>query len=59
LEYVGEWHSHPPAYDCKPSGDDHKAFSWLKNMMNEEGLPPLMLIAGDWNQYAFYIGQMP
>ena len=58
LEYVGEWHSHPRACDCKPSRDDHKAFSWLKNMMNEEGLPPLMLIAGDWNQYAFYIGQM-
>ena len=58
LEYVGEWHSHPQACDSKPSGDDHKVFSWLKNMMCEEGLPPLMLIAGDNNQYAFYIEEM-
>ncbi len=59
LEYVGEWHSHPQACDSEPSGEDHTVFSWLKNMMYEEGLPPLMLIAGDHNQYAFYIEDMP
>lgn len=58
LQYVGEWHSHPPGCNANPSADDQKAFTWLSGVMNEKGLPALMLIAGDNNQYAFYLGEM-
>jgi integrative and conjugative element protein (TIGR02256 family) len=59
LEYVGEWHSHPHARNCTPSSDDRKAFIWLANQMKKEGLPALMLIAGDHKQHAWYLERMP
>lgn len=58
LEYVGEWHSHPQGCGCQPSKDDFTAFCWLSDIMKADGLPPLMLIAGDSNHYAFYLDQM-
>lgn len=47
LEYVGEWHSHPDGYGVQPSSDDAKVFAWLRAHLQEEGLPPLMAIAGE------------
>jgi integrative and conjugative element protein (TIGR02256 family) len=58
LRYVGEWHSHPPEYDAKPSGDDRDLFGWLSDLMAEDGLPPLMLIAGESDQFAWFIEDM-
>ncbi len=58
LGYVGEWHSHPKRHGCQPSRDDMKAFSWLIEKMDREGLPALMLIAGDRSRYKFYLGKM-
>ena len=58
LDYVGEWHSHPPGGGCNPSTADLKAFSWLSEMMASEGLPALMLIAADNSECAFFLGQM-
>jgi len=58
LVYVGEWHSHPSGFGCRPSGDDIKAFSYLSKWMMVDGFPALMLIAGDKMQYAFYIEHM-
>ena len=55
LEYVGEWHSHPPGCSVKPSPDDGQVFDWLSDHMNIDGLPPLMLIVGDPRKYAFYL----
>lgn len=55
LEYVGEWHSHPDHIDCRPSQLDCQAFEWLANIMNQNGLPPLMLIVGHDQQYKFYL----
>lgn len=59
LGYVGEWHSHPRNCGCSPSGDDRKAFQWLARNRNIAGFPALMLIAGDDNQYCWYLGQIP
>ncbi|MGB7292122.1 MAG: ThiF family adenylyltransferase [Thermodesulfobacteriota bacterium] len=55
LNYVGEWHSHPCGFNTKLSDDDKKLFSWLKENMNIEGLPALMLIAGDKAKYSWYL----
>ena len=58
LNYVGEWHSHPPHCSVKPSQLDRKVFGWLSEWMKADGLPPLMLIVGDPGKYAFYLEQM-
>lgn len=58
LTYAGEWHSHPADVECKPSRDDQKAFECLSEVMELDGLPPLMLIVGDNTQYQFYLGHM-
>ena len=58
LNYIGEWHSHPVGHGCKPSRDDLKAFSWLVDSMDIEGLPALMLIAGDQERFKFFVEQM-
>jgi integrative and conjugative element protein (TIGR02256 family) len=47
LGYIGEWHSHPARYSSKPSSDDCKQFEWLQRVLSPEGLPTLLLIAGD------------
>lgn len=57
LQYVGEWHSHPDGYSCAPSGDDKRAFAWLTNLMQIDGYPSLMLIAGQAAQ-AWFVGTM-
>jgi proteasome lid subunit RPN8/RPN11 len=58
LRYVGEWHSHPPEYDARPSGDDRDLFGWLSDLMAEDGLPPLMLIAGEGDEFAWFVEEM-
>ncbi len=50
LTYVGEWHSHPEQSECIPSKDDKEILQWIGNYMSGEGLPAVMLIAGDRNQ---------
>lgn len=47
LEYIGEWHSHPNGTAIDPSEDDKRVFEWLAELMDREGLPPVMIIAGD------------
>jgi len=47
LTYIGEWHSHPPGCGSTPSMADAEVFSWLFEIMNIDGLPPLMMISGD------------
>lgn len=56
LHYVGEWHSHPDGVRCLPSETDRQAISWLAQVMDMEGLPTLMLIAGEGQENAFYSG---
>ncbi len=56
LEYIGEWHSHP-GRDTTPSTDDMLVFSWLTDLMNRDGLPSVMMIAGDGRSSCF-VGEM-
>lgn len=58
LNYVGEWHSHPPGYGPTPSDDDRKVFTWLEKHLSLEGLPAAILIVGE-NDSALYVGRMP
>lgn len=55
LTYVGEWHSHPKGAKCSPSEDDNKILHWIDSYMSAEGLPSVMLIAGDKKQICFCI----
>lgn len=59
LEYIGEWHSHPMGYGCQPSHDDRKAFSWLADCVASDGVPAVMLIVADDEQFGWYIGTIP
>lgn len=47
LSYIGEWHSHPNNVDVTPSADDQKVLDWIYESMHTEGLPGLIMIAGD------------
>lgn len=57
LQYVGEWHSHPPKIPPLPSEDDCKVFMWLTELMDRDGLPAIMVIVGDHSEMT-YIGTM-
>jgi hypothetical protein len=58
VEYLGEWHSHPVGHSCAPSTDDVKLFGWLTRHMDALGLPALMMIAGDADMNAIFVGEM-
>lgn len=59
LRYAGEWHSHPPGHTCIPSDNfDRPLFGWIAEKMAADGLPPLMLIVGDGDQHAWYLGKL-
>lgn len=47
IRYVGEWHSHPAGSSTYPSVTDIRQISWLTAELENEGLPALMMIAGD------------
>lgn len=55
LTYIGEWHSHPDGAQCRPSSDDKKVQQWIASYMSAEGLPSVMLIAGENNKLCFCI----
>jgi hypothetical protein len=58
LEYAGEWHSHPRGFSCDPSADDRVVFAWLLRSMDVDGLPALMLIAGEDGAFQLFLGKM-
>lgn len=47
VRYVGEWHSHPPRTPTSPSFVDLTQMLWLAGVLEMEGRPAVMLIAGD------------
>lgn len=57
LQYVGEWHSHPDVCSCLPSAEDKRAFAWLVELMELDGYPGVMLIAGR-KEHAWFLGKM-
>ena len=58
LDYVGEWHSHPPNNGTKPSTDDRKLFSWLCDHRIADGLPAVMAIVGDNINISWYVDDL-
>jgi hypothetical protein len=46
VEYVGEWHSHPPRHSANPSSDDLLALATLSGIMLQEARPAVMFIIG-------------
>jgi hypothetical protein len=58
LGYVGEWHSHPDGCSCVPSHDDLKVFGWLTGLMDKDGLPAMMAIAGEQRHSAWFIASI-
>jgi hypothetical protein len=55
LEYVGEWHSHPPRCAAKPSPTDQRALAVLATQMNGTGSPAVMLIVAERNRQGFFL----
>jgi hypothetical protein len=51
LRYVGEWHSHPKYSLATPSGKDILQLAWLGSELMKDGLPGLMMIAGDYGDF--------
>jgi hypothetical protein len=47
VQYVGEWHSHPPGHSASPSGDDFIQLVHLALGMADDGLPAVQLIVGE------------
>jgi integrative and conjugative element protein (TIGR02256 family) len=58
VEYIGEWHSHPEGHSCAPSATDVNLFGWLTEHMDSIGAPATMLIAGDNDALAAFVGKM-
>jgi len=55
VDYIGEWHSHPNGYSCAPSSDDNQVLGWISDVVNVEGLPGLMVIAGDEVRFSLHL----
>lgn len=55
LKYVGEWHSHPDRSSVLPSGTDLRQVAWLARELCDEGLPALMVIAGQHGEFSMII----
>lgn len=51
LRYVGEWHSHPKYSKATPSRKDILQLAWLGSELTKDGLPGIMLIAGDYDDF--------
>lgn len=58
LEYVGEWHSHPRGATTAPSKDDMLVFEWLATLMKADGLPAVMMIAGDGGRASCFVNEI-
>jgi integrative and conjugative element protein (TIGR02256 family) len=47
LNYVGEWHTHPPRATSTPSDDDRLLMRWINDEVTISDVPAIMLIGGD------------
>ena len=47
VHYVGEWHSHPSGISLNMSPDDKNVLEYVTKGMRVEGLPGIILIAGE------------
>jgi len=58
VEYIGEWHSHPRRASTAPSNDDLQVFAWLTELMDNDGLPAVMMIVGDPGRLSCFVGEI-
>ncbi|MNR14983.1 hypothetical protein D3C85_1314870 [compost metagenome] len=47
VDYIGDWHSHPPKHSSRPSSDDMNLLAFLALTMANDGLPVVMFIMGE------------
>lgn len=47
VNYIGEWHSHPPRHGASPSWDDMTLVAQLGDVLSGDGEPALMMIIGE------------
>lgn len=47
VNYIGEWHSHPPGHSASPSKDDLIQLVHLALGMADDGLPGVQMIVGE------------
>jgi len=47
VNYIGEWHSHPPRHGASPSWDDMTLVAQLGEVLARDGEPALMVILGE------------
>lgn len=57
VDYIGEWHSHPPRCSARASQTDRVALSKIAREMWAAGLPALMLIVAGSGRHKFHIQQ--
>lgn len=55
VEYVGEWHSHPPDTDTGASDDDESLFKWLSRHRQKDGVPAVMAIQGTGDKTRWFV----
>ena len=59
VDYLGEWHSHPPGAATNPSAADEQVFEWIRIHVFVEGRPPVMLIAGQDGEMRLFVDEIP
>ena len=47
VNYIGEWHSHPPRHGASPSWDDLTLVAELGDVLARDGEPALMMIKAE------------
>ena len=47
VQYIGEWHSHPPFQSPRPSRLDHALLESLAISLSLDGVPAVMMIVGE------------
>ena len=55
MDWVGEWHSHPPFSSVSPSRDDRILMEHLTTVLNRDGEPAVMIIIGSEEEISFNV----
>jgi integrative and conjugative element protein (TIGR02256 family) len=56
VQYIGEWHSHPPKVSTAPSKDDQIQLLSLATLLADDGLPALSLSVGEGPELTAMLG---
>jgi hypothetical protein len=55
VDYIGEWHSHPPFTSASPSSIDRSLIKQLADALELDGQPALMVIIGSAGEMSFSV----